>query len=61
MFKALPARKQPRDRVLRCLNCFVRMDIALRAKRYTYTKCGTEYEIAWRTLKAKNYGISRLL
>ena len=57
MFKSLPARKQPRDRVLRCLNCFARMDIPPRADRYICPKCETEYEIAWRAGQAKILGV----
>jgi predicted RNA-binding Zn-ribbon protein involved in translation (DUF1610 family) len=57
MFKTLPARKQPRDRVLRCLNCLERMDIPPRANRFACTKCGTEYEIAWRAGQAKILGL----
>ena len=57
MFKALPARKQPRDRVLRCLNCFARMDIPPRATVYTCPKCETEYEMAWRAGQAKILGL----
>ena len=57
MFKTIQGRKQPRDRVLRCLNCLTRMDIPLRANRYTCPKCGTEYEIAWRAGQAKILGL----
>jgi len=57
MFKALPGRKQPRDRTLRCLNCFSRMDIPQRSARYTCAKCNTEYEIGWRSGQAKILGL----
>lgn len=57
MFKVIPGRKQPRDRVLRCLNCLARMDIPSRVDRYTCNKCKTEYEIAWRSGQAKILGL----
>jgi len=54
----LSTRKQPRDRLLRCLNCFTRMDIPLKAEFYTCPKCGTKYEIAWRAGQAKILGLA---
>ena len=54
--RALPARKQPRDRVLRCLNCLARMEIPLGAKLFTCPKCGVEYEMGWRAGQAKILG-----
>ena len=57
MAAPVTGRKQPRDRVLRCLNCFARMDIPTRAERFTCPKCRTEYEIGWRAGQAKIMGL----
>ena len=57
MAAPVTGRKQPRDRVLRCLNCFTRMDIPPRAERFTCPKCKTEYEIGWRAGQAKISGL----
>lgn len=54
---ALPGRKQPRDRVLRCLNCLARMDIPPKAERLACPRCKTEYEIGWRAGQAKILGL----
>jgi predicted RNA-binding Zn-ribbon protein involved in translation (DUF1610 family) len=54
----LPARKQPRDRVLRCLNCFARMDIPPKKDKFTCPKCNAEYEIGWRAGQAKILGLT---
>ena len=52
------SRKQPRDQLLRCLNCFTRMDVPLNAERYTCPQCKIEYEIAWRAGQAKILGLA---
>jgi len=57
-FTALPARKQPRDRVLRCLNCLARMDIPAKADRFACPRCKMEYEIGWRAGQAKILGLT---
>ncbi len=49
-------RKQERDNVLRCLNCFGRMEIPLKAKEYTCPNCKMEYYIGWREGQAKILG-----
>ena len=54
----LPARKQPRDRVLRCLNCFARMDIPPKVDKFNCPKCNAEYEIGWRAGQAKILGLT---
>jgi hypothetical protein len=54
----MTSRKQPRDQLLRCLNCFTRMDIPLNVERCTCPKCKIEYEIAWRAGQAKILGLA---
>jgi predicted RNA-binding Zn-ribbon protein involved in translation (DUF1610 family) len=49
-------RKHERDNVLRCLNCLERMEIPLKAKRFTCPKCKLEYYIGWRDGQAKILG-----
>ena len=49
-------RKQERDNILRCLNCFERMEIPLKAKQITCSKCKMEYYIGWRDGQAKILG-----
>ncbi len=49
-------RKQERDNLLRCLNCFERMEIPLKAKQYICQKCKMEYYIGWRDGQAKILG-----
>jgi predicted RNA-binding Zn-ribbon protein involved in translation (DUF1610 family) len=49
-------RKQERDNVLRCLNCFGRMEIPQKAKQYTCPNCKMEYYIGWREGQAKILG-----
>ncbi len=49
-------RKQERDNILRCLNCFERMEIPLKAKQFTCQKCKMEYYIGWRDGQAKILG-----
>lgn len=51
-------RKQPRDQLLRCLNCFMRMDVPLNVEKYTCPKCGQPYEIHWRAGQAKILGLA---
>ena len=55
---ASEARKQARDQLLRCLNCFTRMDIPLKAETFTCPKCTQKYEIAWRAGQAKILGLA---
>ena len=49
-------RKQERDNILRCLNCFERMEIPLKAKEFTCPKCKLQYHIGWRDGQAKILG-----
>ena len=49
-------RKQERDNILRCLNCFERMEIPPKTKRFTCPKCKLEYYIGWRDGQAKILG-----
>lgn len=49
-------RKQERDNILRCLNCFDRMEIPPKAKEFTCSKCKMEYYIGWRDGQAKILG-----
>ena len=51
-------RKQERDQLLRCLNCFKRMQIPSKAEFYTCPQCGIKYEIAWRGGQAKILGVA---
>jgi predicted RNA-binding Zn-ribbon protein involved in translation (DUF1610 family) len=51
-------RKQERDDLLRCLNCFKRMKIPAKAEFYTCPQCGIKYEIAWRGGQAKILGVA---
>jgi predicted RNA-binding Zn-ribbon protein involved in translation (DUF1610 family) len=51
-------RKQERDDLLRCLNCFKRMKVPTRAELYTCPECGIKYEIAWRGGQAKILGVA---
>jgi len=46
-------RSSPRDRVLRCLACFGRMDIPENAKEFTCPKCKMKYYIGWQRKQAK--------
>ena len=46
-------RQQKRDDIPRCLNCFVRMEIPLKAKQFICPKCKMEYYIGWRDEQAK--------
>lgn len=54
----LSTRKQDRDQLLRCLNCFIRMEVPLKTELYTCPKCGIKYEIAWRGGQAKILGLA---
>ena len=49
-------RPNPRDRILRCLTCFARMDIPEDAKVFICPKCGIKYHIGWRNKQAKILG-----
>jgi predicted RNA-binding Zn-ribbon protein involved in translation (DUF1610 family) len=49
-------RKQERDNILRCLNCFERMEIPPKANQFTCPKCRMEYYIGWREGQAKILG-----
>jgi len=49
-------RVNPKDRTLRCLNCFAKMDIPENAKEFTCPKCMMKYFIGWRNGQAKILG-----
>ena len=49
-------RPNPKDRELRCLNCFAKMEIPKEAESFICPKCGIKYYIGWRNEQAKILG-----
>jgi len=41
-------RQKNKESTLRCVNCFKRLAIPVKAERYTCPNCGVEYMIGWR-------------
>lgn len=44
------------DRVIRCLNCFNRIEVPNKADKMTCPHCEVKYVIAWRGTQAKIAG-----
>jgi len=45
--------KSTMEQKVRCLNCFMRIPVPLKAERLTCPKCEVEYVITWRGPQAK--------
>jgi predicted RNA-binding Zn-ribbon protein involved in translation (DUF1610 family) len=47
------------EKEVRCLNCFVRINVPPKTERLTCPKCGEKYVIAWRQSEPKIQGSDR--
>jgi len=48
-----------KEEVIRCLNCFKRVEVPPQADRLTCPQCGVKYVIAWRDKSAKIAGLAK--